>query len=285
MGGCPLTVYADVLVIVNLYVDFLLLSGVQSFLGLKAKGWRLVLGSLCGAVCSLAGLLPLPGWASPLLGGLCSLAAAGVAFGPVRPRLFLKCWLCTWVLSFLLAGFLLFLSQFAPPGYLAVVGGAVYLNLSLPVLFAATCLAYVLFWLIRRAFPRERAAPLCRLRITNRERTVEVVAKADTGSALREPFSGLPVILCQAESLGEAAPAGAYDFLEGRTPREALRLVPFESLGGKGLLPCFRPQRVELAKTGQELDCCVALTKTALSAGQFTALYNPDFFPERQNIS
>ena len=38
-----MTVYADILVIVNLYVDFLLLSGVQSFLRLKVRGWRLVL--------------------------------------------------------------------------------------------------------------------------------------------------------------------------------------------------------------------------------------------------
>lgn len=284
LGGCTLTVYADILVIVNLYVDFLLLCGVQSFLRLKVRSRRLVLGALAGALCSLAGLLPVPEWVSPMLGGLGSLAAAGVAFAPLRPRLFLKCWLCTWVLSFLLAGFLLFLGQFAPPGYLAVVGGAVYLDLSLPVLFAATCLAYGLFWVIRRIFPPENAAPLCRLLITNQEHTVEVIAKADTGSALREPFSGLPVVVCQAECLREAAPAGAYDFLDGRTPKEPLRLVPFESLGGRGLLPCFKPQRVALAKTGRELDCCVALTKTALSAGQFSALYNPELFPE-QNIS
>lgn len=274
-----MTVYADVLVIVNLYIDFILLQAVQSFLRLKAGNGRLVLGALAGALCGLTGLLPVPGWLSPLLGGLCSLAAVAAAFAPIRPGLFLRCWLCAWLASFLLAGFLLFLAQFAPPGYLGMVGGAAYLNLSLPVLFAGTCLAYLVLWLFRRAFPRERSLPLVKLVVQTEKGEAAVFAKADTGCALREPFSGLPVVLCQASALGAAVPGAAEDYLQGRAPREPLRLAPFESLGGRGLLPCFRPRRVAEAGTGRELECYVAVTNTPLSSGQFAALYNPDLFP------
>ena len=274
-----MTVYADVLVIVNLYIDFILLHAVQSFLRLQAGNGRLVLGALAGALCGLSGLLPAPGWLSPLLGGLCSLAAVGAAFAPVRPGLFLRCWLCTWLASFLLAGFLLFIAQFAPPGYLGVVGGAVYLNLSLPALFVGTCLAYLALWLFRRAFPREASPLPARLVISSSAGEATVFAKADTGCALREPFSGLPVVLCQASALGDAAPAAAVDYLQGRTPGEALRLVPCESIGGRGLLPCFRPKKVTEARTGRTLDCYVAVTNTPLSPGQFAALYNPELFP------
>lgn len=281
-----MTVYADVLVIVNLYVDFLLLHCVRGFLRLRTGNGRLILGALAGAVCALVGLLPMPRWMGPLAGGLCALAAAAAAFAPVRFRLFVRCWLCTWLFSFLLAGFLLFLMQFAPPGYMAVVGGAVYLSLSLPLLFVSTCLAYLGFWLFRRVFPRESSAPLCRLRVEYQGKSTELFAKADTGNALREPFSGLPVIVCQAAPLKGLAPQAALQMLGADTSSagldgyEGLRLIPFESVGGKGLLPAFKPEKVIQSKTGRQLECWLALTQTPLSAGQFSALYNPDLFPE-----
>lgn len=275
-------IYADILVIVNFYVDFFLLYCVRKFLKLKTGGGRLVLGALAGGICALIGLLPAPPWLSPLTGGLCALAAAAAAFTPVRPGLFFRCWLCAWLFSFLLAGFILFLTQFAPPGYMAVVGGAVYLSLSLPVLFVATCLAYGGFWLFGRVFPREASLELCRLDIEDQGRHVQVYAKADTGNALREPFSGLPVVICQASAIGDLAPPGAQAFWGAEEPPtgQGLRLIPFESVGGRGLLPAFKPSRVTQAKTGRELECYIALTQIPLSAGQFSALYNPDLFPE-----
>ncbi len=278
-----MTVYADVLVIVNLYVDYILLCCVRGFLHLGKTGGRLVLGALAGAFCGLMGLLPVPSWLSPALGGFCALAAAAAAFAPMRPRLFLRCWLCMWLFSFLLAGFLLFVAQFAPPGYMALVGGSVYLNLSLPVLFAATCLAYGVFWVFRRAFPREDNVPrLWKLSIQCGGRQTEIWAKADTGNALREPFSGLPVLICQAEALASLVPPAAASFLSGGNgePSPGLRLVPFESVGGDGLLPAFKPDKVSDAKTGKELPCYIALIKKPLSSGQFSAIFNPDLFPD-----
>lgn len=280
-----MTVYADVLVIVNLYVDYILLCCVRGFLHLGKSGGRLVLGALAGAVSGLVGLLPLPGWLAPAMGGFSALAAAAAAFAPMRPRLLVRCWLCMWLFSFLLAGFLLFVAQFAPPGYMAVVGGAVYLDLSLPVLFTATCAAYGVFWVFRRTFPREADVPrLWKLTVESGGKSREVFAKADTGNALREPFSGLPVLVCQAEALGGLAPPAALAFLEegGQAPEggQSFRLVPFESVGGTGLLPAFKPDLVKDMKTGKEFPCYIALIKKPLSAGQFAAIFNPDLFPD-----
>ncbi len=283
LGGMPLTVYADVFVIVNLYIDFFLLWCVRRFLGLRAKSWRLVAGSLLGALCALVSLAPLPAGVLLLAGGAAALAAAAGAFCPLPWQQLLRAWLGLWVFSFLLAGFFLFLIRFFAPGNIAVFGSAVYLDLSLPLLFLFTCGAYGAFWLFQRLFPRDSAgARLCTLCVENRGRRVEVTAKADTGNALREPFSGLPVVVCEADALGGAAPPGAWGFLtEGAAPPAAgqLRLVPFESLGGGGVLPAFRPDRVTEKKTGRELACYVALYRQKLSAGTFSALYNPDQFP------
>ena len=280
-----MTIYADVFVIVNLYIDFFLLWCVGKFLHLPAKGWRLALGGLTGALCALPALFPLPGWAPLPVGIMGALAAVGAAFCPAPWQRLLAAWLSLWVSSFLLAGFFLFLIHFFAPARVAVLGNALYFDLSLPMLFFFTIGAYGLFWVCGRLFPRDAAGVrLCTLVIEHQGAAVEVTAKADTGNALREPFSGLPVVVCQTKALGAAAPQGGLDFLKGSTPPAeigtGLRLVPFSSVGGAGVLPAFRPQRVTEKSSGRELACYVALCGQALSAGTFQALFNPDLFPE-----
>ena len=266
-GGEPMTVYADVLVIVNLYVDYILLRLVKGFLRLSPPGYRLVRGALAGGALSLVGLLPLPGWAGPMASGASALLTALAAFAPLGRKLMLRCWLSLWGASFLLAGAVLFVLQFVPAGHMAVVGGAVYFDLSLPVLFFTTCGAYIVFKLAEKLLPAGQSAPLVRLTVTNRGESRELWAKADTGCELREPFSGLPVIVSEREALSGLAPE------EGGP----MRLVPFGSLGGEGLLYAFRPDSVT-GPGNAKLSCYIALTDLKLSSGQYAALYNPDMF-------
>ncbi len=78
-----MTVYADVLFLVNLYVDFFLLWCDDRVLRLQTGVWRLLGGALTGALCSLACLLPgQPAWASFLWGGISAVLTAGAAFLP-----------------------------------------------------------------------------------------------------------------------------------------------------------------------------------------------------------
>ena len=140
------TVYADVLVIVNLYVDFFLLWATRRVLQLRAKPWRLAAGALVGGLCALACLLPQPWWASLLWGGVSAAAVTAAAFCPLSRRGFLKTALCFWVFSLGLAGLCLFLIQCAGAPSLAVVGHTIYLDLSLPLLFACTAGAYGVLW-------------------------------------------------------------------------------------------------------------------------------------------
>ncbi len=278
-----MTVYADVLVIVNLYIDFFLLWCVKKALGLSAKRRRLALGALLGGIVSLGALLPLPGWASLLLGVFTALGVTAAAFLPARPGLFALEALCFWAASLLLAGFFLFLLRFFAPGHIAVLGQVVYFDLSLPLLFFFTCGAYGVLSVLRRLLPHTLSAGRCGyLRIEEGGAAVEVYAKADTGSALREPFSGLPVIVCEAAAVEKLFPAGLPADLSQLVdaPAGKFRLVPYDSLGGKGLLPAFRPRRAALKGDDRPLDCYVALDPRPLSAGQFQALYNPDQFPE-----
>lgn len=276
-----MTVYADILVLTNLYIDFFLLLGVKKFLHLRVRGVRLVLGALLGAFASLTSLLPIGRGMLLFLGVLTAAAVTAAAFAPRPAWMLMKAALAFWALSFGLAGFFLFLITFFAPRNIAVVGSSLYFDLSPLMLFGFTCAAYAVITLFRRFFPRSTpGVRYCRLRVEQDGKTAELFAKADTGNNLREPFSALPVIVAQADALGEAAPQAARDYLETGTAQGGLRLIPFDAMGGSGLLPAFQPQKITLQPDGVPLDCWVALYKKPLSAGQFNALINPDLFPD-----
>lgn len=269
-----MTVYADVLVIVNLYIDFFLLWCVKRALGLRAGNGRLLLGALTGAGTSLLMLLPLSNPAALLVGAASAVGVSAAAFAPAPPGMLLREAACFWGASLLLAGFFLFLLRFVAPGHIRVLGSAVYFDLSLPMLFAFTCGAYGVLAVGERLRPRrgeaERSAYLT---IETERGSVQVFARADTGNALTEPFSGLPVIVCEATALSPILPP-----MSPETLPPGFRLIPYESLGGAGVLPAFRPRRVTF-KNGGPLDCFVAVSQKPLSAGQFEALFDPDRFP------
>lgn len=269
-----MTVYADVLVIVNLYIDFFLLWCVKKALGFAAKTRRLALGALIGAVFSLSALAPLGKGCVLLLGIAAAPAIVAAAFAPVGLKAILRAAVCFWGASMLLAGFFLFLLRFTAPGHIAVAGSIVYLDLSLPMLFFFTCGAYLVLVITAKLLPKSSfGLGLVTLRVCLGGRCAEIRAKADTGNLLREPFSGLPVIVCERRALKALLPAQSHS-----AGVQGLRMIPFNSIGGSGLLPGLRPESVTNVKAGKPLNCWLAVSERPLSAGTYDAIFNPDQF-------
>lgn len=264
-----MTVYADILFIVNLYVDALLLSLVRRFLRLELGTARWLFASVLGGVFGLAALLPdLRGFPLLLLITGQAIALTCAAFAP-KP-----------VLTLAKGSFLLLLSGAALSGLLALIGrflplrgvylanGAVYLDISAPALVLLTCLSYGVLLLFERLFrKREPDVLFAEIELGLNGKTVRLPAKIDTGLTLCEPFSGLPVIVCERKALGDFLPPG---FGGTDKPFPGLRLVPFSSLGADGVLPAFRPEHVLIR--GAPAECYVAVSDRPLSGGSFSAL-------------
>lgn len=276
-----MVIYADILFLVNLYIDFFLIVCVKKFLRLQATGFRMFLGALVGAFSSLCALLPvLDGILSILVGIVSAFLITAAAFAPIRLFAYLKAATAYWLFSFLFAGFFLLLSNFLPLSNLTVRNGTVYFGISPLMLFVFTLLAYLVISLAKRfmgpAEPKERYV---KLNIENLGQACTIYAKSDTGNALKEPFSGLPVIVAEAEALKDVAPSGIMDFTRGHSEAAGLRLIPFQTISGEGVLPAFKPQRVSLCdrdSPANNLPCYIAVSSRKLSAGSFSAVFNPD---------
>lgn len=267
-------IYADILLSVNWWVDFLLLLGVRRFMGLGARPWRLVLGALVGALFSLVLLLPpMAAWLSLLLKLMAAGSMVFVSFGWHSRRRYIKSLLLLFGLTAGLSGLCSALYYFAAPRELFVVNGVIYYDVSPWLLIGLTVLCYGLLWVIERVM--RRRAPADReftVRLRHGGRSVSAKCLYDSGNHLTEPFSNRPVLVMERAAL-EGLLTLPED-VESLPPNGMWRVVPFDTLGGGGLLPAFSPESVvAVTPQGERTlgDCYIAICER-LGRGEYEGL-------------
>lgn len=263
------TIYVDVLLSLNLFINYFLLLAVSKFLSWEGKRGRLLLASLAGAFYSLTILLPeLPDLLSLLLKLLVSGVIIRIAW-PFRGWLpFFKAVAVFYLINFAFAGFMLAIWYFIAPEGLTIRNSVVYFSVS-PVLFLfLTVLSYLTIRLLQRITGKNRLQQTqCQVTIFYKGQKITCDACVDTGNRLEEPFSGYPVIVIEKEKCPTLP------------QEEPCRFIPFRAVHTEGLLKAFRPERVVIRYGNKETQCknvYIAMSETPLSAGNFSALINPD---------
>lgn len=264
------TVYIDVLVGVNLFVNYLLLLCVAKFLSLDGKRKRLIAAAFLGALYSLTILLPeIPPVLSLLMKLFMSLTIVAAAFGWKGLRELIRETAAFYLTSFAFAGFMLVLWYFFAPQGLMIRNSVVYFNISPLALIALTGVCYGAITLFHRITGRQLPKNLnCRIIIDCGGKSSACTARVDTGNSLREPFSGDPVAVVYEPVVADMIP-----------PKDGLnfRLIPFDAISGGGLLESFRPDRLTICMGRKKLmtqKVYIAVAKNRL--GEFDALLNPD---------
>ncbi len=272
-----MVIYADVLFAINFLADYALLLAVVRLWHLKTRRLRLLLGAAVGAAGAVVSVrLP------PAASFLCTLpVCAGVvaaAFCPCTRRTFLRAAAGYYLAAFLLSGVLLLVWQIWRPPGLYIQNNVVYYPIPVPVFFILLCVFYGIFTLLSElAGPPVPKNQIISVRMICGEKQAELSVKLDTGCSLREPFSGLPVLVAEAASLEPVLPESVRTCLKGEADAlsSGLRLIPFAALGGEGLLPAFFPDRVELSESKQEVRCWVAVSGRNLGGSGFSAVIDP----------
>ena len=94
---------------------------------------------------------------------------------------------------------------------------------------------------------------VCTVRVFDREKQAEFKALVDSGCHVREPFSGDYVIIAEKELLQELEP-----------PENTMRVIPFESLGGKGIIKGFLPEQIMIDGKPAEQSLYVGICENIL---------------------
>ena len=263
--------YLDLVFLVNLLADYLLCLSAARLCGLQLKRLRYLLAALLGAVSGLMAALPRLSFlrAPPGILGV-GLLMGLVAFGgEARPlRGILSLLACT--------------AAFGGALYALTLMGGGPPVLSLRVLVIAFLLCYGALKLLSRFRSRwdgRQKARIC-LRLAGRE--ARFSALLDSGNNARDPVSGAGILVASPEALRPilqeyteffaalqpvelAEAAAGVPMLAGR-----IRLVPYRSLGGGGLLPAFRPDC--LSVDGQETTALLVAVSPEARGDGFEAI-------------
>jgi len=246
-----LTVYLDLVMILNFLVDFLLILGTNRLSGFPPGWGRAALAAALGAVYSGGCLLPGFYFLTNTLWRVVSLALmGGIAFGWNR-------------LGWKRTGIFLLLSMALGGAAVGLGDGSVW----------KLGLAALVVWLLcRTAFSGGTVnREFVPLRITHQGQTVSLTALKDTGNTLCDPLTGEQVTVVGSETAEKLTGLGQNQLrtpLETLTekPIKGLRLIPYHAVGSSGMLLAMRFSDVQIGR--RKGSAIVAFAPDAVGNGE-----------------
>lgn len=287
------TIYIDVLISVNLFINYFLLLSVVKVLNLKLERKKLILSSLVGSLYSLIIFLPsINNILSLFIKLMMSATIVFIAFGFISLKMFLKIMGAFYAINFAFGGIVFFLWYFISPNGIFINNDMIYLNLSPIFLVITTFIAYMAIRLIDKLMGSRNLSELeYKLLIKNNNKTSIVKAKVDTGNTLKEPFSNIPVIVAQYECIENTMPEPLKEYFYKTVKSneskdlykeyrfEGFRMIPFKTISGEGLLPAFKPDYIQILSDSQNIkkEAYVAVCDKKIFNNEYDALINPEF--------
>ncbi len=280
-------IYVDILIAVNLFINYFLLVTTAKFLCLKRKPWRLILGEILGGIYSLYILLPeFSLFLSIVIKFFMSFTIIWVTFGIKNIRTFFKTLVCFYFINFAFSGIMFATWCIFHPNGMAINNGVVYFNISPIILISSTLVSYILIELINRTLGKKKIKTRwCDVNIKFEDKSAVLKAKVDTGNSLKEPFSGLPVIVARKSSIEGILPSDMLINIADDTSKSninllqnvkhKIRMVPFKTVSGDGLLPAFQPGGISISG-GPEKTAYIAVCSDSILPEETSALINPD---------
>ena len=282
-------IYVDILLMINLLVNFLMLSAAGLLVKAPTRSWRMLISACVGAAYSLIIFLPdMNLFFSIALRVGCFSAMLFIAF-PIRsPQELLRAGGGFLMANFAFAGITLAVWLAFKPDGLTYKNGAVYFDISAVTLLLTSAACYAVIRLIsyflRRNAPDSHTATV---KISICDKTAECAALIDTGSSLKEPFSSYPAIVFEYKAVESVLPSEIKELVRNNFKEEdtnaccGVRFISFRSIGGSGLLPAIKADSIAV-KTLKDTFVCnetyAAIYVGSLSAGEYSALIGNNFF-------
>lgn len=247
-----MTVYLDLVIILNFLVDFLLILGTNRLsgfpLGMKRAAAAATVGAAYAGGCVIPGFSFLGSsfWRLVSL-GLMSVVAFGCSKGAYRRGILFV------FLSMALGGIALGLGS---GGFWAIVLGALGVALLCVVGFCG----------------KPGQQQYAHVTISHSNHQLHLTALLDTGNTLRDPVSGAAVLVTDSTVAAKLLDLSPYDLSHpvetmGRLSNRGLRLIPYHAVGQPaGLMLGLRVQSLEI--NGKKQDMIVGFAPQEIGHGK-----------------
>lgn len=260
-----LTIYLDILVIINLIMNYLILWTTGQLIKVDYRVWRLILSSISGTLYTVLILFPqMQFWNNLIVYFLVSLIMMIIAYFPLHLRQFFKAMGYFYLITFLAAGVLMAGYNLNLKSQFSEITGNFNLSLKDTWIFL---LGIAVLWLLGKfswkIFQGQMPGShfLFPLVIEFGGEKLKVQALVDTGNQLKDPLTDTPVIIVELDFLLDVFPEQIeeiftnYDLqseieelataLSETTWANRFRLIPFSAVGNQqGLLIGLKPDKV-----------------------------------------
>lgn len=244
-------IYADVLIIVNIYVDFLLIQSAKTITHSPMKTSRGIIAAMLGSLFSLVIFLPrLPVWLMMLTKLISSAVIVFTAFGYENRRIYLKRLFIFYLTAFIYGGLGTGLAYISGGKLLVSRNGILYADFSLPALVITSIAAYACIAVYKHFADTSEEGAVYTVIVSDCNKTVSFKAISDTGNLLKDGFTGKPVIVCPACELaklyGDIPQCDGTDISASGNiaVMTRWRLIPWSTASGTGLIPVILPKEI-----------------------------------------
>ncbi len=297
-------VYADVVFLVNFFMDFIIFFVVSKLIKRQVHILRLIAGAGIMALtyCLLIFMLPLRTYMNIFAAILILMLGVTVTFQPANLKEFVRILIIAHISAFSVGGMgMAFFYYSNAADIFGNMLGFTIRSFSFSMLIVTSCSFYILFkqcnsWLKRVLIKKQTFYPI---KIFLKDNQCEINALVDTGNSLQDPLSKAPVIITELSALKEFFSSQLYEVLDSDEALDILkistaaeegfshriRMLPFESLGKQnGILLGFRPDKVEI--TGEKStitahNVVIGLYNFKLSKDNaYQGLINPELINE-----
>lgn len=261
-------IYADILLVINLAVDYLVLFATARLAGVRFVRIKGFLAAGIGAIYSLVILFDFSGivFASTKLA--VSVIMILISFGKRKIRELFRLLLIFYICGFLFSGFMMLINSAVNNESFFVKGGIVYFEFSALGIVVSVSAAFVLTEIFRRILYGKNGneALVAKVFIGGKYSVLKVLQ--DTGNNLSDPFSGTPVAVASAESLEKILPEKVAVALREKdmSTEFGFRYIPCKTISGTMLIPAIKPEKV-IVESGETLfeaeDILIGISENA----------------------
>ena len=279
------TVYVDILIILNAFVNFFILLVTSAFMKERPKTVRIVISSFVGALFSLYIFLPSYSFAlEAAVRLICSATCVFTCFGKGSFIRFVRLSVVFYAVSFMYAGIMLGIWFVLRPESMAINNGIVYLDVSPLLLIAITLVSYVALTVTRLIARKnggggESVGLKCRIG----DKSVSLSALVDTGHNIRDNLALGPVVIITPDKMKELLKEEFDAFFEGNLSPDSFlfpryRIIPCKTVGGTALLKAIRCDSMSVHRKDivYKIDSPILAMSLSTLGGDYDAIAGTD---------
>jgi len=298
-----IVIYLDILILENIVVNYMILAVTARFSRIKTSSLRLFLGALVGALYIIFIFLPdMRIYTSVLAKIILSFIIIAIAFKFGRIVTFFKTLALFYITTFLFAGAGFALLYFNSKAIM-VKNGVMVIDPSLPFLdtkwtqiLLALALAGIVTRILWEIIHNIKDKVLVQLYISFDSKIIGLYALVDTGNALHDPLTNMPVVIVEFGAIKDILPVEIRAVFEESGDNNLgditnaisntswftrFRLIPFTSLGKEnGMLVGFKPDFIEIDNDNEKKDIkdvVIGIYTRSLSKNEkYRALLSPE---------